>query len=75
MDDPTKLAAVGLSSVCVHVMLLSLMIGLNAAQETLTSQAYGADNLRLCGTYLNRGACILVAFFVPFAVLPSLFAE
>ena len=37
MNDPVKLATVGLSSVCVNIMILSLMIGLNAAQETLTS--------------------------------------
>ena len=37
MDDPIRLASVGLSSVCVNIMVLSIMIGLNAAQETLTS--------------------------------------
>ena len=75
MNDPVKLASVGLSSVCVNIMVLSIMIGLNAAQETLTSQAYGAGNLKLCGIYLNRGRFILIAFFIPFAVIPSIFAE
>ena len=31
MNDPVKLAVVGLSGVCCSVMVLSLMIGLNAA--------------------------------------------
>ena len=42
MNDPVKLAAVGLNSVCVNVMVLSLLLGINSAQETLTSQAFGA---------------------------------
>lgn len=37
MNDPTMLAVVGLANVCHAIMILSLMIGLNAAQETLTS--------------------------------------
>ena len=31
MNDPVKLAAVGLSGVCCSIMVLSLMVGLNAA--------------------------------------------
>ena len=73
LDDPTKLAVVGLSGVCCNIMILSVMIGLNSAQETLTSQAFGAGNLELCGIYLNRGRFILVAFFIPLAFLVSLY--
>ena len=75
MNDPSKLAAVGLANVCHAVMVLSLMIGLNCAQETLTSQAFGAGNIRLCGIYLNRGRFILIAFFIPLALIPAIFAE
>ena len=64
LNDPEKLAAVGLSNVCCNVMVLCLLFGLNSAQETLTSQAYGADDKRLCGLYLNRGRFILLAFFI-----------
>ena len=56
-------------------MVLSMMVGLNAAQETLTSQAFGAGNLQLCGIYLNRGRFILIAFYVPLAVIVMTFAE
>lgn len=45
MNDPVKLAVVGLTGVCCNLMVLSILIGLNSAQETLTSQAYGAKNL------------------------------
>ena len=75
MDDPEKLAGVGLGTATCHLMVLSLMIGLNAAQETLTSQAFGAANLSLCGVYLNRGWFILAAFFIPLALIPACFAE
>lgn len=57
------------------MLILSVMIGLNAAQETLTSQAFGAGNLQLCGLYLNRGRFILTAFFIPLATIVMLFAE
>ena len=75
MGDPEKLAGVGLATATCSMMMLTLMIGLNAAQETLTSQAFGASNLRLCGVYLNRGWFILAAFFIPLAVIPACFAE
>ena len=75
MNDPVKLAAVGLANVSCNIMIDSIMVGLNSAQETLTSQAFGAGNLRLCGVYLNRGHFILLAFFIPLAVLPSLYMD
>ena len=75
MIDPVNLAVVGLTSACGNVMGISLVIGLNSAQETLTSQAYGAQNLYLCGVYLNRGFFILTALFIPFAIIPCMFTE
>ena len=37
MNDPVKLAVVGLSGVCCSLMVQSIMVGLSSAQETLTS--------------------------------------
>ena len=51
------------------------MLGLSCAQETLTSQAYGAKNLYLCGVYLNRGVVILITFYILLAVIPCVFGE
>ena len=45
------------------------MTGVNCAQETLVSQAYGAGDLRLCGVYLNRGRAIDTAIFIPLLVV------
>ena len=69
------LAAVGVGNVCCFIFVISIMTGLNSAQETLTSQAFGSQNLQLCGAYLNRGRLILTAFFVLLALLPGIFAE
>ena len=41
MDDPIMLAAVGIGITLGNIMVLSFLIGLNGAQETLTSQAFG----------------------------------
>ena len=75
MNDPTKLAAIGLANVILMLMVQSLLTGLNSAQETLTSQAFGNGNLRLCGVNLNRGRFILIAFFIPLAIVPCIFGE
>ena len=75
MDRPVYLASMGLASVCCNIMVLSVLIGLNGAQETLTSQAFGAGNLQLCGIYLNRGRFILFAFVLPIALIPMVFGE
>ena len=75
MSDPTNLAAHALAFSSNSILVKSLLVGLNAAQETLTSQAFGANDYKLCGVYLNRGILILIAFFIPLAVVPSVFAE
>ena len=74
-NDATALAAVGLGNVCSFIFVISIVTGLNSGQETLTSQAFGSGNLPLCGLYLNRGALIILVFFVPLALLPGIFAE
>jgi len=74
-NDPTALAAVGLGNVCSFIFVISIVTGLNSGQETLTSQAFGSGNLPLCGLYLNRGALIILVFFVPIALVPGIFAE
>ena len=75
MEDPKNLAVVGLTNTCSQIMVHLLLIGLNSAQETLTSQAYGANNLHLTGIYLNRGRVIVTVFFFLFAVWPYCFGE
>lgn len=47
---------------------LTVLMGTNIAQETLTSHAFGANQLKRCGDLLNRGRMILLAVFVPIAI-------
>ena len=55
LDDPAKLAGVGMGNMIVTIFGLSVIFRMNEAIETLVSQAFGSNNLRLCGMYLNRG--------------------
>ena len=75
LEDHINLAVVGLASTFSSIMVMSVLIGLNTAQDTLASQAFGAGNFRLCGLYLNRGHFIVVAFFIPLAVILCFFSE
>ena len=69
LNDASKLAGVGLGTVCVNIVCLQPIMGMNGAMETLVSQAYGAKQLRLCGTYLNRGRLINTVIFIPLIVI------
>ena len=69
LEDTIYISVVGLTFSFEALMVLSLLIGINAAQETLTSQAFGAGNLRLCGIFLNRGIFIQWAFLVPLLII------
>ena len=75
MDNPEILAAVGVGATITNLLVLSFLLGLNGAQEYLTSQAFGNGQLELCGVYLNRGRVILLAFAVPIVLLVFLFGE
>jgi len=51
---------------CRHVLA-----GVNCAQETLVSQAYGQGELKISGVYLNRGFFVMTLVYIPLAVLLS----
>jgi len=63
------LAGVGLGTIMVHIVCLQPIMGMNGAAETLVSQAYGANQLRQCGVYLNRGRLINTVLFIPLVVI------
>ena len=75
LNDPVKLSAVSLGQTSSTLIFFVIALGLNAAQETLTSQAFGAGNMRLVGVYLNRGRFILVASFIVLALLQVFIVE
>lgn len=63
------MAGFGLAVGCMGILGYSVLQAVNCAQETLTSQAYGSGDLKLCGTYLNRGRMVLLAVSTPFCLL------
>ena len=75
MEDSRNLAVIGLTYTISIIIMYMLLIGINAAQETLTSQAYGANNLQLTGIYLNRGRVILTVFYILLAIWPLAYGE
>ena len=75
LDDATNLVVVGITGSVMGITTMSVSVGINSAQETLTTQAFGAGQHKLCGIYLNRGQIILTFFFVLFASIPMCFGE
>lgn len=69
LNNAAMTAGFGLATTFIHVCGMSLMIGTNCTQETLTSQAFGAGELVRCGILLNRGRLILLAMSVPISLL------
>ena len=67
----TALAGVGIGSAFNELLCITLLTGLNQAQQTLVSQAYGYGNLSLCGVLLNRGRIIVILIFVPLTLMMS----
>ena len=70
-DSARKLAAIGLGQMILGMFCRHIYIGINGAADTLISQAYGQNELRLCGTYLNRGRLINTVIIIPLSVLLS----
>jgi MATE family multidrug resistance protein len=68
LDDAAIIAGVGLAQSIMTVIGSGLMVGCNCAQETLTSQAFGAGELVRCGVLLNRGRAVLTTIFIPLSV-------
>ena len=65
------LAGVSLASVFTNVSLLSILIGLGSAMETLGSQYNGAKNYSEVGKVLNRSFLILGSLLLPGVLLWS----
>ena len=69
LQSQTKIAAVGLANSILAIFATYFTFGFMVPLETLTSQAYGAGNLRLCGVYLNRAIILLHIAFIPMAII------
>ena len=69
LKDKTKIAAIGLANSILCIFGQYFMLGFLVPLETLTSQAYGAGNMRLCGVYLNRALVLLHIVMVPIFII------
>ena len=67
-DTAAKLAGVGLGSLMLSMIARYILIGVNCAQETLVSQAFGQREFKLSGVYLIRGFFIMTVVYIPLAV-------
>ena len=63
------IGGVGLAITLMHCLGFWVMVGMNCAQETLTSQAFGAGELVRCGQLLNRGRAILLSLLLPISLV------
>ena len=58
-DSPLILEAVGLALSVITISGLAVASGLVSALDTLSTQAWGAENYRKVGVYLQRGVLLL----------------
>jgi Na+-driven multidrug efflux pump len=69
LGDTKLVAGVGLGNLIINVFGLGVLMGLNASLSTLIPQSYGAGDLRMCGTYLNRARIIAFLSMVPISII------
>lgn len=67
-DTAAKLAGVGLGSMMLSMIARYILIGINCAQETLVSQAFGQREFKLSGVYLSRGFLVMTVVYIPLAI-------
>ena len=69
INDSYLLAGVGMGNMLINVLCFATQQGMNGALESLVSQAYGFNNFRNCGVYLNRGRQIITFMIIPIAII------
>ena len=72
LNDPAKLAAVGMGNIFLNMFAVGQYTGLNSSLEVLVSQAFGSGKLDLCGIYLQRGRQMVFLYFVPLFIVLAL---
>ena len=64
LNDPELLVAVGLGNVVINILGYGMFLGLNGALNTFVAQAYGANEIELCGVYLWRAKIVMTLLFI-----------
>ena len=65
----TELAGYGLGYFFTQSLLVTIIWGMNGSFEILVAQAYGANQTKLCGTYLHLAYAINSIVFIVLAAL------
>ena len=66
--DTQKVAGLGLA-ISIYVMLKKILTGITTPIETLTSNAYGNGDLKLCGLYLYRTLIVALGAYTTVGIL------
>ena len=69
LNNPTLIAGIGLGTLLVNVAGISITTGVWGGLDTLVSQAFGNKNYYEWGAYLNRCRIVLIAVFIPQALI------
>ena len=69
VNNITLIAGIGLGTLLVNVAGISITTGVWGGLDTLVSQAFGNKNFYEWGAYLNRCRIVLIAVFIPQALI------
>ena len=69
LGDAVMISGVGLGNTYVSTIGQTILTGLNIVVGTLVSQSHGANDIFLCGVYLNKGRITGVIFSCIITVL------
>lgn len=58
-----------MGNMLINVICMAFCFGLNGTLETFISQSNGAENYYMCGSWFNKGRCILSMIFIPIVII------
>ena len=72
IGDSSLIAGVWLGNMYFNSTAVAVYVGLNYGAATFVSQSIGHGNLRLAGTYLNRGRLVILLSMLPMMAVLAL---
>jgi len=65
INEPAKLAGVGLATMTINLMGLAITFGFNNSMDSLIKKAKEEGQLQQCGLIRNRGMFLVTILFIP----------
>ena len=75
LNNADRTAGTGLALTLNTLFITCLTVGSMKPMETFTTHAYGSNQMRLCGIYLNKARFAVTAFFVPIVFVLVMFSR